>query len=201
MAEDEKKGLNPTEGGDPKADGSEQGDVTFNDAQMAEIQKMIQSQTDKTAAKLKSSYESEKQLLQEKLRAAEKEKMTEEERAKAEQAEFQTLKAQLESERKSFNQQKMIEVELADAGLPLNFAKRIHGETAEEITADVKSMKDLIETNVAKVAEKTINERLAGKSPKATEQTKNTITRSGFETLSDHERMDRIKAGVKIVEG
>lgn len=201
MAEDEEKGLNPTEGGNPKDDESGQGGVAFTEAQMAEISKMIQSQTDKTAAKLKAQYNSENSALQEKLTRLEREKMTDDERKQAEREEYNTLKAQLEADRKAFSLQKSVESELRGAGLSLDFAKRINGETEEEIKADVQALKTLFNNNVNQVVEKVVNERLSGKSPKGTEETKNTITRSDFDKLSDYEKMEKIKAGIQVVEG
>ena len=63
------------------------------------------------------------------------------------------------------------------------------------------ALKDLFQTSVTQVVEKTVNERLSGKPPKSTEEQKNTITRTEFDKLSDYERMTKIKSGVSVVEG
>lgn len=131
----------------------------------------------------------------------EREKMSDTERLEAERKEIEAERAKIESERKTLTNQKITEAELRNAGLSLEFAKRIHGETEAEIKADVQALKEMFESNVSQVVEKVVNERLAGKSPKGTEETKNTIARSEFDKLSDYERMTKIKSGVKVVEG
>lgn len=135
------------------------------------------------------------------LKTYQREKMTETERIEAERKELAEERQKIANEKKALTTQKLVESELRGVGLSLDFAKRIHGETESEIKADVQALNDLFNSNVNKVVEKTVNERLAGKSPKSTEETKNTITRTEFDRLSEHERMTKIKAGVQVVEG
>ncbi len=159
-------------------------------------------------AELENRYKSEIKGLnrriserEKELKAYEREKMSEEEKREAERKELEEARVALERERKSFTTQKLIESELQSVGLSLDFAKRIHGETEDEIKADVQALNELFNSNVTKVAEKTINERLSGKSPKSGEETKNTLTRTEFDALSDYEKAAKIKAGISIVEG
>ena len=166
------------------------------------------NELEKRLEKLESQYKSEIAGLNRKisekdeaLKRFEREKMTEAERIEAERKEIETERARISAERLALTNQKIIESELRSAGLPLEFAKRIQGQNESDIKSDVLALKDLFQTSVTQVVEKTVNERLSGKPPKSTEEQKNTITRTEFDKLSDYERMTKIKAGVSVVEG
>ena len=59
----------------------------------------------------------------------------------------------------------MISTKLYNAGLDGDFAKRIIGETEEEIDADIATLKEFITQQKNKAVETEINTRLAGKAP------------------------------------
>ena len=100
--------------------------------------------------------------LEGKVKKTELEKMSEAERIEAERKE-------LEAEQQTIKQQKidlMVAKELANSGLPEEFAKRISGETEDEIKADVKWLKDFLTTKAHELSQGEIAKRLGGEPPK-----------------------------------
>ena len=93
----------------------------------------------------------------EKLSEVEKEKALTEIARKEREAEQQITE--------SLRRERLIDKELVNAGIPLEFAKRINGKDETEIQKDVKEFKDYIEKLAIERSEKIVNERLAGKPP------------------------------------
>ena len=115
-------------------------------------------------------------------RAMEQEKMTDAERLEALRKEIQDEKLATQRERLEFQKLK----HLTGAGLPEEFAKRIHGETEDEIKADVLTMKGFIEAQAHRMAELELAKKLGGTTPKGgttTDATK-VLSRENFDKLT-----------------
>jgi hypothetical protein len=100
-----------------------------------------------------------KQKELEKLSEVEKEKALTEMARKEREAE-EAISASLRRDR-------IVDKALFDAGIPLEFAKRVSGKEESEILEDVKVFKDYIDKLVNEKKEKAVNEALAGKAPAA----------------------------------
>jgi hypothetical protein len=134
-----------------------------------DIEKMIAEANAKLKAELEERYKKEiaglnkrNSELEGKVKKTELEKMSEAERIEAERKE-------LEAEKQAIKQQKidlMVAKELANSGLPEEFAKRISGETEDEIKADVKWLKDFLTSKAHELSEGEIAKRLGGEAPK-----------------------------------
>jgi len=115
-------------------------------------------------AKEKAKWEKEAQRrLNEELSEAERlSKLSEKDRAKEE--EKKRLKALEERERKVALAELLsaTRVQLASEGVPESFAPRIKGETAEEISEDIKAFREEWDRAI----EKEVNQRLKQKTPK-----------------------------------
>lgn len=110
--------------------------------------------------------------LENELKEERKSKLTDQEKA---QQDLEDAKKETEREKQEtarLKKERLIEKSVFDAGLPSEFAKRINGETEEEITKDVKAFKDFIEVEVNKLVEVEVNKRLGGKSPEGGETPK-----------------------------
>ena len=139
-----------------------------------DIEKMIAEANAKLKAELEERYKKEiaglnkrNSELEGKVKKTELEKMSEAERIEAERKE-------LEAEKQTIKQQKidlMVAKELANSGLPEEFAKRISGETEDEIKADVKWLKDFLTSKAHELSEGEIAKRLAGDTPKGGQKT------------------------------
>ena len=139
-----------------------------------DIEKMIAEANAKLKSELEERYKKEiaglnkkNSELEGKVKKTEQEKMTEAERIEAERKE-------LEAEKQTIKQQKidlMVAKELANSGLPEEFAKRISGETEDEIKADVKWLKDFLTSKAHELSEGEIAKRLAGDTPKGGQKT------------------------------
>jgi len=70
-----------------------------------------------------------------------------------------------ERENAELNRKRIIDSELFNSGIPSEFAKRINGQSVEEIQKDVKEFKDYIEKLAIERSEKIVNEKLSGKPP------------------------------------
>lgn len=134
-----------------------------------DIEKMIAEANAKLKAELEERYKKElsglnkrNSELESKVKKAEQEKMTEAERIEAERKELEAEKQALKRQRVDL----MIAKELASSGLPEEFAKRISGETEDEIKADVKWLKDFLTSKAHELSESEIAKRLAGDPPK-----------------------------------
>ena len=139
-----------------------------------DIETMIAEANAKLKAELEERYKKEiaglnkrNSELESKVKKTELEKMSEAERIEAERKE-------LEAEKQTIKQQKidlMVAKELANSGLPEEFAKRISGETEDEIKADVKWLKDFLTSKARELSEGEIAKRLAGDAPKGGQKT------------------------------
>lgn len=139
-----------------------------------DIEKMIAEANAKLKAELEERYKKEiaglnkrNSELEGKVKKTEMEKMSEAERIEAERRE-------LEAEKQAIKQQKidlMVARELASSGLPEEFAKRISGETEDEIKADVKWLKDFLTSKAHELSEGEIAKRLGGEPPKGGQKT------------------------------
>ena len=110
--------------------------------------------------------------LQDALKEERKSKLTDQEKAQQdlEDARKETEKEKQETAR--LKKERLIESAIFDAGLPGEFAKRINGETEEEIKQDVKALQGFIEVEVNRQVEVEVNKRLGGKSPEGGETPK-----------------------------
>ena len=139
-----------------------------------DIETMIAEANAKLKTELEERYKKEiaglnkrNSELEGKVKKTELEKMSEAERIEAERKE-------LEAEKQTIKQQKidlMVAKELANSGLPEEFAKRISGETEDEIKADVKWLKDLLTSMAHELSEGEIAKRLGGEPPKGGQKT------------------------------
>lgn len=124
MAENEKVLTNLPEGevnaNQSASDESKKGGVGdgFNDTQQAEIAKLVQSNVDRTAQKLKSEYETKIRELQGKLEIEKQAKMTETEKVEYERKQYEKIKADFERDRLSFELTKKV----SSAEIPIQFA-------------------------------------------------------------------------------
>lgn len=101
------------------------------------------------------------------IKQKELEKLSEQDRAKAELEMIRQEKLKTENEIKEMARGRVIDKALIDAGIPLEFAKRISGQEESEIQADVKAFKDYIDKLVNEKKEQAVNQALAGKAPQA----------------------------------
>ena len=106
----------------------------------------------------------------------------------------------LTSESDSIKRDRVVDKHLDSTGLPLEFAKRIIGVTEAEIIEDVKNFKIFLDDAVNKIAEKEINDRLSGKSPKAGETPAGAITLEEFSKKTAKERSAYMVGGGKLTE-
>lgn len=125
-----------------------------------------------TIAKTKESLKSELAGLNRKVSELEKKnsdlemaKLSDEERMKAEMEAAQSERDRLLAEADALKRSRMVETELNNAGLSIEFAKRIIGTTPEEISADVAALNDFITTQVNEKIENEVSRRLSGAAP------------------------------------
>lgn len=132
-----------------------------------ELDMLLQAETDRKVSKAletsKAKWEEEFQakLEAEKSEAEKLASMSAEERAKAE---FEQEKEEWLKEKNSFEKEKMkLEAtKLLDAeGMPISFVEYVVGDTAEQVTENIKVFKDAWTTAL----DSAITERLKGKSP------------------------------------
>lgn len=152
----------------------EQVESQDNSQDTKDIETMIAEANEKLKSELEERYKKEiaglnkrNSELEGKVKKTELEKMSEAERIEAERKE-------LEAEKQTIKQQKidlMVAKELANSGLPEEFAKRISGETEDEIKADVKWLKDFLTSKAHELSEGEIAKRLAGDTPKGGQKT------------------------------
>ena len=150
----------------------------LNDEQLAAIKEKYGFKDDNDVDSIIKSKHSrwQKELEKEKDEAARLAKLSEKDR---QQAVLDKEKEEFEKEREQFKQEKLFVEkgkQLAAEGLPSEFAHRIVGETAEDILADVKNLREEFD----KAVEAKVNERLATKRTTrvgsgATEMTKTEI--------------------------
>src|SRR3712207_2112781 len=163
-----------------------------------ELQKLIQSESDKRVtqaiktAELKWQKEYEEKLENEKSEAEKLAKMSADERAKAQ---FEKEKEQLEKERVKF-QRDQLELEtvkeLGKQGLDVEFSSFLMGEDAESTNENIKLFKEKFDSAV----EKAVTERLKGKTPKTTDKN-TTISVDSLKGMS----VDEINANWDSIKG
>ena len=136
-----------------------------------ELQKLIQSESDKRVtqamktAEQKWQKEYDKKLEDEKSEAEKLAKMSAEERAKAE---FEKEKKKFDDERAKFNRDRLeLETakELGKQGLDVEFSSFLMGENAESTNENIKLFNEKFDSAVENAA----TERLKGKTPKTTD--------------------------------
>ena len=154
-------GNNPPEENKPES-------KTYTDE---ELQKLIQSESDKRVtqamktAEQKWQKEYDKKLEDEKSEAEKLAKMSAEERAKAE---FEKEKKKFDDERAKFNRDRLeLETakELGKQGLDVEFSSFLMGENAESTNENIKLFNEKFDSAVENAA----TERLKGKTPKTTD--------------------------------
>lgn len=133
----------------------------LNDEQLAAIKEKFGLKDDEDVNSIIQSKHArwQKELEKEKDEAARLAKLSEKER---QQALLDKEKEEFEKEREQFKQEKLFVEkgkQLTAEGLPSEFAHRIVGETAEDILADVKKLREEFD----KAVEAKVNERLATK--------------------------------------
>ena len=134
----------------------------FSEEQMAEINKMIQSERDKSVAKVKADKDKEVSKYQQEIADLKKAQMTEDERRQAEMDELS------QKERAIQEKERMLTVvdKLVDVGLPRSFAKRINGTDESEIDSDITELSGYIDDEVQRRLEDEVKKRFAGGEPK-----------------------------------
>ena len=176
-------------------DESKKGGVTatFSEEQQVELAKLIQSNVDKTAGKLKTFYEAQITKLQDALEGEKKAKMTEAEKVQYEKDNYEELKASFEKEKLSFALTKKI----ADAGLPTQFADLWLSPptTTEALDAKIEEVKALFGGYKTKVLEGYRKDNV--RSPEGTKSisTGKVMERSAFEKLQPAQRSAFIRSG------
>lgn len=123
--------------------------------------------------------------------------MSAEEKAKKYLEDAETAKKEAEQYQRSL----IITKGLTDAGLPLDFAKRVSGSNADEIAADITAFKSYLDGEVKKLVAAEVNAKLAGESPKgATGATPKTITMADFAKLDGKAQNAFVTGGGQIKE-
>lgn len=162
-----------------------------------ELQKLIQSESDKRVtqamktAEQKWQREYEKKLEDEKSEAEKLAKMSADERAKAE---FEKEKTKFEQVKAQFNRDRLeLETvkELGKQGLDVEFSSFLMGENAESTNENIKLFKEKFDIAV----ENAVNERLKGKTPKTTDKntTISTDSLKGMSVAEINANWDAIK--------
>ena len=117
-----------------------------------------------------------------KAEAERKAKLTEAEKLAEERKEFERMKMQFEYEQRVNSTSKV----LASNNLPIEFADFLIGDTDEATTQRV----DLFKNAFNEALEKAVNERLRGRTPKASTSKALEITKEDFRSMSYKEKMD-----------
>lgn len=127
------------------------------------------------------------------IKQKELEKLGEKERAAAELEIARKEREKIENETRELKRQRIVDAALIDAGIPIEFAKRINGQDEAEIQADVKAFKGYIDSLVNALKEKAVAEALAGKAPVSGKvESGKKMTLEEIEKLPSHE--ERVKA-------
>ena len=165
-----------------------------------ELQKMLQSETDRRVTSAQKQWEAEykERLEAEKSQASELASMTAEERARAE---FEKEKAEWLKEKSTFEKEKMkLEAtKLLDAeGLPISFVDYVLTDSAEGVKENIKVFKE----QWNKELDEAITERLKGKAPASGSlQHKDIVnmTKEEFGKLSYRERAKMLEIDPDIM--
>ena len=134
--------------------------------------------------KAKTDFESK--LKQEQLA-----KMTEKERIEEEKKQLKLDREELKKERRLSTIDRLLYKNGLD---PEKFAKRVHGDTSDEIAEDIKELKELFDTQATNLAKEKINKSLSIDTPKGG-KTPPKMTEEEIEKLpTRRQRMDARKA-------
>lgn len=164
----------------------------LNDEQLATIKEKYGFKDDNDVDSIIKSKHSrwQKELEKEKDEAARLAKLSEKER---QQALLDKEKEKFEKERAKFQQEKLFVEkgkQLTAEGLPSDFAHRIVGETAEEILADVKKLREEFD----KAVEAKVNERLTTKKKTRVGSTPGQLTKAEIMAIKDTKERQRMIA-------
>lgn len=110
-------------------------------------------------------------------------------------------KKQIENEIEQYKRTIIIDRELNNAGLPVEFAKRIIGQDEANIKEDVRVLKEYVDNLVAQKVDSTIQEKLAGKPPEGgVAEPGKQMKRADFDKLDPFQRSALVKEGLKIID-
>lgn len=164
----------------------------LNDEQLAAIKEKYGFKDDNDVDSIIKSKHSrwQKELEKEKDEAARLAKLSEKDR---QQALFDKEKAEFEKQKAEFQKQQLfIEKgnQLVAQGLPREFASRVVGETAEEILADVKELREEFD----KAVEAKVNERLTSKMKTRVGTSSGQMTKTEIMAIKDTKERQRMIA-------
>ena len=145
-----------------------------NSVEVKEEKTFTQEELDKILNKKFAQWQ--KKTEEAKAEAERKAKLTEAEKLAEERKEFEEMKKQFEYEQRVNSTSKV----LASNNLPIEFADFLIAETDEATTQRV----DLFRNAFNQAIEKTINERLRGKTPKVSTQTSKGITKEEWNNMN-----------------
>lgn len=164
----------------------------LTDDQLAAIKEKFGFKDDDDVNSIVKSKHSkwQKELEQEKNKAAELAKLSEKER---QQALLDEEKEKFEKEKAKFREEQLFVEkgkQLTTEGMPAEFAGRVNGDTAEDILADVKKFRE--EWDAAIEAE--VNKRLVQKKPRVGTSAAGTVTKESIMSIKDDEERTRLIA-------
>lgn len=151
-----------------------------NQIEVKEEKTFTQEELDKILNKKFAQWQ--KKTEEAKAEAERKAKLTEAEKLAEERKEFERMKMQFEYEQRVNSTSKV----LASNNLPIEFADFLIGDTDEATTQRV----DLFKNAFNEALEKAVNERLRGRTPKASTLKALEITKEDFRSMSYKEKMD-----------
>ena len=151
-----------------------------NQVEVKEEKTFTQEELDKILNKKFAQWQ--KKTEEAKAEAERKAKLTEAEKLAEERKEFERMKMQFKYEQRVNSTSKV----LASNNLPIEFADFLIGDTDEATTQRV----DLFKNAFNEALEKAVNERLRGRTPKASTSKALEITKEDFRSMSYKEKMD-----------
>ena len=151
-----------------------------NQVEVKEEKTFTQAELDKILNKKFAQWQ--KKTEEAKQEAERKAKLTEAEKLAEERKEFESMKRQFEYEQRVNSTSKV----LASNNLPIEFADFLIGDSDEATTQRV----DLFKNAFNEALEKAVNERLRGRTPKASTSKALEITKEDFRSMSYKEKMD-----------
>ena len=151
-----------------------------NQVEVKEEKTFTQEELDKILNKKFAQWQ--KKTEEAKAEAERKAKLTEAEKLAEERKEFERMKMQFEYEQRVNSTSKV----LASNNLPIEFADFLIGDSDEATTQRV----DLFKNAFNEALEKAVNERLRGRTPKASTSKALEITKEDFRSMSYKEKMD-----------
>ena len=151
-----------------------------NQVEVKEEKTFTQEELDKILNKKFAQWQ--KKTEEAKAEAERKAKLTEAEKLAEERKEFERIKMQFEYEQRVNSTSKV----LASNNLPIEFADFLIGDSDEATTQRV----DLFKNAFNEALEKAVNERLRGRTPKASTSKALEITKEDFRSMSYKEKMD-----------